>query len=169
MSWAPQSLHVTIVNVTGFMQLDIDTVRALELVDNVNSSRGLVDDPAATASSASGPSASSRGGSGGAGGSRQLGRNGGYSEMSAAPASAPPSHLQIALRVTNPGQGSAGGATRTGRGAGLKGSWTMFDVLNHTKTRGGARLLRASILQPLNSIPTIKLRYAIFFGFFCEV
>ena len=30
--------------------------------------------------------------------------------------------------------------------------------LNHTKTRGGARLLRANLLQPLTSLDTVRMR-----------
>jgi DNA mismatch repair protein MSH4 len=32
-------------------------------------------------------------------------------------------------------------------------------VLDRTKTKCGARLLRASLLQPLRDIPTLNLRY----------
>lgn len=40
------------------------------------------------------------------------------------------------------------GATRT----------SLFDILNHTKTRSGSKLLRTTILQPLNNISVLKLR-----------
>lgn len=34
----------------------------------------------------------------------------------------------------------------------------MCRFLNHTKTRGGARLLRANLLQPLTSLDTVRMR-----------
>ena len=34
----------------------------------------------------------------------------------------------------------------------------LFDVLNHTKTAAGARLLRASLLQPFSDRPSITAR-----------
>ncbi|XP_072025616.1 mutS protein homolog 4-like [Amphiura filiformis] len=40
----------------------------------------------------------------------------------------------------------------------VKSDHTLFGVLNYTKTVGGARLLRANILQPPNDYETIKLR-----------
>lgn len=36
---------------------------------------------------------------------------------------------------------------------------SVFDVINHTKTRGGARMLRTSLLQPLKDEATINMRY----------
>ena len=37
-------------------------------------------------------------------------------------------------------------------------SGVQHRFLNHTKTSGGARLLRANLLQPLTSLATIRLR-----------
>lgn len=33
-----------------------------------------------------------------------------------------------------------------------------YRFMNHTKTSGGARLLRANLLQPLTSLATIRMR-----------
>ena len=43
------------------------------------------------------------------------------------------------------------------RARGLRRS-SLFDTINHCQTHMGARLLRSSILQPFNDLPTIELR-----------
>ena len=40
--------------------------------------------------------------------------------------------------------------------SGVKGS--LLEVLDHTKTKAGARLLRTELLQPSASLPTIQAR-----------
>jgi DNA mismatch repair ATPase MutS len=42
--------------------------------------------------------------------------------------------------------------------SGRKGM-TLFKLLNGTRTKAGAAVLRANLLQPVRSIPTLKLRY----------
>lgn len=84
MTYAPQSLSITMSNIDGYMQLDMSTVSALELVS-----------------------------------------------------------------VQQQGFGKL---TSTNR------RLSLFDVLNHTKTRAGARLLRTTILQPLKDLATLQMR-----------
>ena len=36
--------------------------------------------------------------------------------------------------------------------------WFCYRFLNYTKTVGGARLLRANLLQPLTSLDTLRMR-----------
>jgi len=51
-------------------------------------------------------------------------------------------------------------ATTTTMGPYASTPRTLFDVLNYTRTRSGARLLRATILQPLTDVQTIRIRQA---------
>eukprot|EP00891_Asterochloris_glomerata_P002051 jgi/Astpho2/2051/Aster-00547 len=48
-------------------------------------------------------------------------------------------------------------AIRTGRGSAHKCD-SLFRLMNRTKTKCGAKLLRANLLQPLTDLPTISLR-----------
>ncbi len=47
----------------------------------------------------------------------------------------------------------------TAGGSSTKPKSTLLGWLDHTKTKCGARLLRANILQPLTHVETLNLRY----------
>lgn len=79
-------------------------------------------------------------------------------------------HLDVAtvaaLELTAPSAAAAAAAGGGRRGGGdgkqhaQQQKQSLFAALNHTRTPSGARLLRANLLQPLNDLPTINLRYA---------
>ena len=58
-----------------------------------------------------------------------------------------------ALELVAPAGVVAGGGGRRGRPA------TLFQLLDGTRTQGGARLLRASLLQPLREVETLRMRW----------
>ena len=77
-----------------------------------------------------------------------------------------PLHMRIdlptmqALGLVAP-LGSGGSCTGRGSGGGRgngKAPATLQQLLNHTRTRAGGRLLRASLLQPLCDMATLNLR-----------
>ena len=71
----------------------------------------------------------------------------------------------VAARAPAPSSSSSSSASSTARPGPAPSSHatkciprTLFDVLNHTRTTAGARMLRAALLQPFSARPPIQVR-----------
>lgn len=144
MSWAPGALQVSFAGLEGFMRVDAAAAAALELVAPLQPRATWLSPHHAADADGGHGSFSQYGNSGNGGvGSNSSGLRG---------SSGSGSGMGWHTHSHHAGSGAAGAS------AAVRLPQSLFHVLNHTKTRSGARLLRASLLQPLSDPATIALR-----------